>query len=230
MDNDPELKAWASDWQTGSDGESSVEAIRLYAEGRRGFMWSWVLSELTVGAIALPVLAYMGWMATDQIERWAMGLLTLITVAAMCVGWWNWRGSLLASAKTTAEYVAVSTERLRRMRQAWRLGWVVLAAQVAVFSVWIWSFIYGQGPAPSAFAERFAWGWLAFMSLAAVVFLLWMDRWIRRDEEKFAALKRELAPPDESATSPGPRPPTSAPGRESRLRERRRSRNRGVPH
>jgi hypothetical protein len=53
-------------------------------------MWAWVLSEFAVGGIALPVLAYRGWMTTDQIERWAMWLLTLITVAAMTVGWWNW--------------------------------------------------------------------------------------------------------------------------------------------
>ena len=229
MDNDPELQEWASDWQTGSEGESSADAIRLYAEGRRGFMWSWVLSEFAVGGIALPILAYRGWMTTDQIERWAMWLLALITVAAMSVGWWNWRGSLLASTRTTAEYVSVSTERLRRMRQAWRVGWGVLAAEVAVFSVWIWNLVYGQGAAPTAFAERFAWSWLALMSLSAVVFLLWMDRWIRRDAEKFESLKRELGEPDRRATSPEPRPPTPGPGRESRLRARLRSKNRAAP-
>lgn len=191
MDNDPELKAWASDWQAGDAGDPG-DAIRHYAQGRRSFMWAWVLSELTVGAIALPVLAYLGLMATDLVERWAMWLLTLVTVAAMGVGWWNWRGSLLASAKTTAEYVAVSTERLRRMRQAWRLGWGVLVAEVAVFSVWIWNMLYASAREHTLFAERFAWGWLVFMSLAAVGFLWWMDRLIRRDEEKFAELKREL--------------------------------------
>jgi hypothetical protein len=229
MDNDPELKEWTSDWQAGEDRDDSADAIRLYAEGRRGFMWTWVLGELTVGAIALPLLAYMGWMATDQIERWAMYLLALITVAAMCTGWWNWRGSLLASAKTTAEYVTISTERLRRMRQAWRIGWVVFAAEVAVFSVWIWNMLYAGGRAHTPFAERFSWAWLAFMSLAAVGFLVWMDRWIRRDEEKFALLKRELDIPDEPATSRGPHPPASGPGRESNLRAKRRSRNRAFP-
>lgn len=192
MDIDPELKEWTSDWQAGDDRESSAEAIRLYAQGRNRFMWTWVLSELTVGAIALPLLAYMGWMATDLVERWAMWLLSLITVAAMSVGWWNWRGSLLASAKTTAEYVSVSTERLRRMRQAWRIGWIVLAAEVAVFVVWVWNHLYGRPVPHTPFAERFAWGWLAFMTLSAVVFLLWMDGRIRRDEQKFDALKREL--------------------------------------
>lgn len=192
MTNDPELKEWTSDWQSGSEREYSAEAIRLYAQGRGRFMWTWLLIELAVGAIALPMLAYMGWMATDQVERWAMGLLGLITVAAMSVGWWNWRGSLLASANTTAEFVAVSTERLRRMRQAWRLGWVVLVAQVAVFSVWIWNMLYAGTRSHTAFAEQFSWAWLAFMSLSAVGFLLWVDRVIRRDEQKFAELRREM--------------------------------------
>lgn len=189
MSNDPELKEWTADWQAGSEQASTADAIRLYAQGRNRFMWTWVLSELTVGAIALPVLGYMGWMAPDAIQRWAMWLLALITIAAMSVGWWNWRGSLLASARTTAEYLAVSTERLRRMRQAWRIGWIVLAAQVAVFSVWIWTRL--SGPA-STMSVRFAWGWLLFMTLCGVGFMWWMNRRIRRDVETFEALKREL--------------------------------------
>jgi len=192
MDNDPELKAWTTDWQAGGTEEDSAEAIRLYAQGRGRFMWTWILGEFAVAGVALPLLAYMGWMATDLVERWAMALLAVITVTAVSVGWWNWRGSLLASARTTAEFVAVSAERLRRMRQAWRIGWIVLIAEVAVFSVWIWNMLYAGVRDHTAFAERFSWGWLAFMSLAAVVFLLRFDRWIRRDEAKFEALRREL--------------------------------------
>jgi hypothetical protein len=190
MDNDAQLRDWTADWQGGGEQESSGEAIRLYTQRRSRFMSKWLLSELAVAAIALPVPAYLGWVATDRVERLAMGLLAAITIAAVGVGWWNWRGSLLASAKTTADFVAVSTERLRRMRQAWRLGWVVLAAQVAVFAVWITTFLQNRPHTVSA--ERFAWGWLAFMTLSAVVFQLWLDRRIGRDEEKFKALTREL--------------------------------------
>lgn len=192
MDNDPELEAWVSDWQSGTGREPSADAIRVYAQGRSRFMWKWALAELSVGVVALPLLAYMAWTTTDAIERWAMGLLAVITIAAMGVGWWNWRGSLLASANTTAQFVSVSAERLRRMRQAWRIGWIVLVAEVAVFSVWVWNHLYGQAVPHTPFAERFAWGWLATMSMLAVLFLLWLDRRIRHDVEKFEALKREL--------------------------------------
>ena len=192
MNNDPELKEWTADWQAGANRESSAEAIRLYAQGRNRFMWTWILIEFSIGAIALPVLLYMGWTAPDIVGRWAMWLLAMITVAAVCVSWWNWRGALLASAKTTSEYVAVSAERLRRMRQAWRIGWILLVAEVVVFSVWIWNLLYMAGAPPLPSSERFAWGWLAFMTLTAIAFLVRMDRGIRRDHETFEALKREL--------------------------------------
>ena len=30
---------------------------------------------MPVGAVALPLLTYLAWMATDAVERWAMALL-----------------------------------------------------------------------------------------------------------------------------------------------------------
>lgn len=47
------------------------------------------------------------------------------------------------------------------------------------------------GAAPAASSERFAWGWLIFMTVGALVFMWWMDRRIRRDSGTFEALKRE---------------------------------------
>ena len=227
MNNEPELGEWTSDWQAGGESDSSADAIRLYAQGRRGFMLAWALSELTAGAIALPLVAYLGWVATDQIERWAMWLLALMTVSAMCVWWWNWQGSLLASVRTTAEYLTVSTERLRRMRQACRMGWFVLIAAVAIFSVWIWNRLDAGAGAHTAFAERFSWGLLAIMTLSAVAFLVRMDRWIRRDAANFEELKRELEGAEGLLTFPEQHPPTSGPGHESRLRAKLRSGIRG---
>ena len=186
MDNDPELKAWTSDWQSGGEREYSAEAIRLYAQGRSRFMWTWILSELPSAGVALPLLAYLGWMATDQVERWAMALLAVITIAAVSVGWWNWRGSLLASARTDRRIrvgvggaaTANATGVAHRLDRADRGGRGVLGVDLEPCST----------PAPrdhTPFAERFSWGWLAFMSLMAVAFLLRLDRWIRKDEEKF---------------------------------------------
>ena len=91
-----------------------------------------------------------------------------------------------------AEYVAMSAERLRRMRLAWRIGWVVLAGEVAVFTIWIWDHLYSGLRPHDAAAERFAWGWLSGMTMPRVVGLLYFGRWIRRDTERFDALRREL--------------------------------------
>ena len=121
-----------------------------------------------------------------------MTSLTLITIATVLFGWWNRRGVLRSRATTMADYVAISTERLRRMRMAWCIGWMVLAAQVAVFTIWLWNRLYAGTTPPSINAERFGWGWLAGMTIAAVVALLCFERWIRRDEKRFEALRREL--------------------------------------
>ena len=75
MNNEPELGEWTSDWQAGGESDSSADAIRLYAQGRRGFMLAWALSELTAGALALPLVAYLGWVATITAYALWTGLL-----------------------------------------------------------------------------------------------------------------------------------------------------------
>ena len=76
---------------------------------------------------------------------------------------------LRSSAASTAEYLAISAERLRRLRLAWRIGWLVLAGEVVVFVIWIWDHLYSGARPHDAGAERFAWGWLAGFTLVAIV-------------------------------------------------------------
>jgi hypothetical protein len=118
--------------------------------------------------------------------------LASITVAAVMLGWWNRRGVLRSSATTIADYVAISAERLRRMRMAWRLGWMVLAAQVFFFTIWIWDRLYSGARTVSPGEARFAWSWLSLFTLLAVGALVMFGRWLRRDAERFDELKREL--------------------------------------
>ena len=190
--DDRELTQWAADWQAAEPDADSAEQIRHYVQRRGGLVWSWMVTDFVIGGIALPILAYLGWAAESDIERMAMIALASITIAAVGFGWWNWRGVLRSSATSVTEYVAISAERLRRMRMAWRLGWIVLAAQVIVFTIWIWDHLYSGARPHSAEAERFAWMWLGGMTMAAIGGLLWFGRWIRRDTERFDALRREL--------------------------------------
>ena len=189
---DPDLKEWVDDWQAAPYDVEAAEQIQHYVKQRTGLFFSFAVADFVIGAIALPILVYLGWVTDSIAERMAMIGLASITIAAVMFGWWNRRGVLRSSATTIAEYVAISAERLRRMRMAWRIGWVVLTGQVVVFSFWIANRLYfGAAPAPDG-AERFAWTWLAGFTLAAIAGLLYFGRWIRRDAERFEALRREL--------------------------------------
>jgi len=229
MDNDSELKAWASDWQAGHEQAPPDEALRHFTRRRGNFLVAWMISEFVIGGVALPLLAYMGWAASNAVERFTMTGLASLTFGLMWFGVWNWTGVIDSTALTTAEFVALSVRRIHHMRQALQIGWGLLAIEVTLFSIWIWNLLYGGGRTHTEAAERFAWGWLAGVTAIAVVVLIAGGRWIARDAARFEALKRELDIPDGPVTSPEPRPPTSGPGRESRLRARLRSRNRAFP-
>jgi hypothetical protein len=191
--DDRDFQQWTKEWQAGTPREvATEEQIRHYVKRRSGLLWSFFVADFVIAGIALPVLVYLVVAARSDIERASMFSLVVITVATVGFGWWNWRGVLRSSAATTAEYLAVSAERLRRMRLAWRIGWLVLSAQFAVFTIWIWEQLYSGRLPYNPRAERFAWSMLGGMTIAAVIGLIIFGRWIRRDTNRFEALRREL--------------------------------------
>jgi hypothetical protein len=191
--DDRDLQQWQQDWQAGQPhGITTEEQIRQYVKRRGGLIRSFVVGDFVIGGIALPVLAYLGLYAHSDVDRIAMFSLGYMTIAVVGFSWWNWRGVLRASAATTAEYVAISAERLRRMRLAWRVALAVLFAEVVILTPWTWSHLYSGARAHGRCAEVFAWAWLSGVTLAAVVALAWCRRWLNRDAERFAELRREL--------------------------------------
>ena len=198
-ERDQDLKAWTADWQAAPDNIESAEQIRRYVSRRTGQLWSFAVADFVIGGLALPVLLYLGLTTRSDVERMAMLGLASITVATVMFGWWNRRGVLRSSATTIADYVAISTERLRRMQTAWRIGWLVLGGEVIFFVIWIWDRLYSGARTVSPGEERFAWSWLAFSRFLAVIGLVKFGRWLNRDAERFEALKRELA--DDYASS-----------------------------
>jgi hypothetical protein len=78
------------------------------------------------------------------------------------------------------------------MHIAWRISWIVLAGFVALYTVWIWDMLYSGARPHTPGDELFAWGLLGAMTAAMIGFLLWYSRWIKRDTERFEALRREL--------------------------------------
>jgi len=190
--DDLDLKEMVDDWQAAPYDAAAAEQIRHYVARRGGLFWSFAVADFVVGGIALPVLVYLGLVSRTDVERMAMLGLASITVAAVMFGWWNRRGVLRSSATTIADYVAISAERLRRMRMAWRVSWLVLAAEVVVLSIWVWDRTHSSTSPIAAANQPFAWGWLGGFTLLAVFALVKFGRWLERDAERFIALKREL--------------------------------------
>jgi hypothetical protein len=206
--DDIDLKEWTGDWQAAPYDVQSAEQIRRYVAHHTGLLWSFAVADFVIGGIALPVLVYIGVTTEQDVERFAMAGLASLTIAAVMFGWWNKRGVLRSSATTIADYVAISVERLHRMRQAWQIGWLVLTVEVVVFTVWVWNRLYSGPGAPSAGAERFAWSWLSGFTLIAIVGLIVFRRWIDREARRFDELRREL---EADATATRPPAPATAP-------------------
>lgn len=192
-DEQQDFLQWSRDWQAGAErDEATQEQIRHYVAKRGSFIYSMVVGDFVIGGIALPILLYLGIYPSNDVERFAMLGLASLTVGTIGFGWWNWRGVLRASAANVAEYVAISNERIRRMRLAVRVGWIVLATQVVLYSIWIPNHVHADGAPPSAAALRFAWTWLAGFAGAAALGLMYFTRWLNRDAARFDALQREL--------------------------------------
>jgi hypothetical protein len=190
--DDIDLQQWAGDWQAAPYDVASAENIRQYVARRGGLLRWFAVADYAVAALALPVLLYIGVTTEQEAERLAMAGLASITIVAVAFGWWNRRGVLRSSATTIADFVAISAERLRRMRTALRIGWIVLGAEVVVFSIWISNRIYSGPRSFSAGAELFSWSWLIGVTAIAAVSLVLFGRWLTRDAARFEALRREL--------------------------------------
>jgi hypothetical protein len=147
---------------------------------------------MLIGTAFLAFLVHRAVTHPDPIEKLAMGLLAAITVATMAFGIWNWRGMLRASAEDTRTFVALAAERSRRLARGVRAAWVVLAAQVAVFTPWVYYQLYAGGRKPALRIEVFGWGYLALVSGLAIVFILAVQSWSRRDAAAFEQIRREL--------------------------------------
>ena len=187
-----DLRAWAADWQAAPDHQESSEHIRQYVSKRSGLLWWFAVGDFAVGALALPVLLYLGLTTSSDTERLAMISLASITIAAVIFGWWNRRGVLRSSATTIAAYVAISAERLRRMRMAARIGWLMLVAEVVFFSIWIWDRVNSGTRSVTRGEEIFAWSWLALFTVIGVTGLIAFGRWLDRDAARFEGMRAEL--------------------------------------
>jgi hypothetical protein len=192
-DRDADFAQWSREWQASAPREeASAEQIRRYVQQRGRLIGWFIVADIVIVAVALPVLAYFAWRAAGALERSAMLALIAVVVATVCFGWWNWRGVWRSTAVTTTEFIAMAAARLDRMRIAVRAAWLLLAVELAIFTVWVWARLYDGGRRPAPGEERFAWLWLAGFSLAFMLSLARFSRWLTRDRARFDALRGEL--------------------------------------
>jgi hypothetical protein len=192
-DQDADFAKWRREWQASAPREdATAEQIRRYVQQRGRLIGWFIVTDIVIVAVALPVLAYFAWLASGAVERAAVLALIAVVVVAVCFGWWNWRGVWRSTAATTSEFITMAAARLDRMRIAVRAAWLFLAVEMAIFTVWVWARLYAGGRRPASGEELFAWLWLAGFSAAFALALARFSRWLTRDRAKFDALHAEL--------------------------------------
>lgn len=190
-----DFREWIADWQaetTASPRPTPAEEIRLHVRKRERWLRLWLMGDVVFGLGALAFLVHRVLTQPDPIEKLAMSLLALAVVGLGLFEAWTWRGSFASAAETPSDYLSVALDRSRRLRRSLRAGWPLLAAQVLIFTPWVWYQLYGDGTASSLAETRFAWGFLAFMVGLGALALSLAQRWVSRDARRLKALRQEL--------------------------------------
>ncbi|MDH4179042.1 MAG: hypothetical protein OEV33_00915 [Armatimonadota bacterium] len=150
-----------------------------------------MLGDIVVAAVALVFLAHRALTQPDPIEKLAMSLLALVVIGISLFEGWTWRGRLRPSAETTSTYIAIALDRSLRLQKSLRAGWPLLAAEVLIFTPWIWYQLHADGTAPSYQRSLFAWGFLIAMVGTGALAVSVLQRWAKRDARRLEELRRE---------------------------------------
>ncbi len=191
-----DLREWIDDWQAETtDGrpKTPAEDIRVHVRERERMLWWWLFLEIVIALGALLFLVHRALTYPDPVEKVAMGLLALAVVGVSWFEGWNWRGTLRPSAENTSAFLAIALDRSRRLERSVCAGWVMLAAEVLIFTPWIW-YNLRELDADARFERSvFAWGLLVSLVGAGALALFLLQLWARRDAAGLEALKRELS-------------------------------------
>jgi hypothetical protein len=192
MTGDLELQRWMDDWQASEVPGTPPARIRDHVRRRSRLLALWIAGEAIVGVGGLAFVLYWIVAVPDRVHQLLMSALAAVIIAVLVFDVWNWRGTLRASAEDTRTFMILSIERLRRVRRAIGVSWLLLAMQVAVFTPWIAYRLYYREPAATMGQQVFAWGLLIGMSASAIVWTRFAARWVDRDTDVLESLAREL--------------------------------------
>ena len=190
---DRELKAWIDDWQAGTSERPAAQQVRHYVQRRSRLLKIFAVTDTLIGVGFGAFLIHRAVTHPDPYEKVAMGLLAAIAIGATTFGWINWHGAITARGEDTATFMALAVSRARRMERSARAAWFVLGAQLAVFTPWIWHRLYGDAASQPSVARQLAsWGLLVALFSLALVFVVSVQRWSRREARIVSDLQREL--------------------------------------
>jgi hypothetical protein len=184
--SDREFQAWARDWVAYSEGEAPAEVVRRHVRKRTMLLRAWQTLEVAIGAAAVSTLSYCAVSQPGPSDRLAMGTLDVVAIAATAFALWNWREGLKAGGETTRLFIELSRERCRLLRRAIKTGWVILAAEVAVFVAWVAHHVGWPSSGPA-----WPWGLLAGLVGAAALGLGALEAGARRETDALDGLARE---------------------------------------
>lgn len=173
-----DLQDWIRDWQQTTPGpRPAPETLARLVRRRSMQLRVWIIGEWVVGLVGLIAVSYLALTMRDPIERTAMAMLAAICVGALAFGWVNWRGAFDGVGASTTAYLDLSMRRLDRIRRALVAGWILLTAELAVMTPWIW---YRRALLPAP-APVWPWVLLIVMCGSAAVGMVLAGRWLRRE-------------------------------------------------
>jgi hypothetical protein len=183
--HDADWLTWTERWQDLDAAPPPASlAARVGARGR--LMAVWAAGEVAIGATAVVVLITLAATASSSADRLAMLALAAVSLAAGGFAWWNWRGTWRPRSQSLGSFVELSRLRCRRVRRGIAAGWWILAAEIACFVPWL-----ALRPTAPGTARVGGYLLLAGLALAAVVALIAVKSWARREEEAIDTLAAE---------------------------------------
>jgi hypothetical protein len=190
---DAELAGWSRTWQAGGTGQP-IDAAAVRRQVRRRTR-RFRLAAVAEAAVCLGMFGFLAWFARHAADTWdlvAAALLAALCVAALLRSLQVAKRHWAPAGESTADYLTLMVRRCRAMRIQVRVGWAVLAVEVAVFVPWIARTLHRRHGSPVPIdAALAAWGLLAAATGAAVVLLVALRWRNERERARWERLQRD---------------------------------------
>lgn len=190
--SDPELQEWRDIWRASADAPAGAAAtIYRHVRRRSRLLWLWLAGEVAVTAVVTPSLVWLA-IRSEGVEQLALLLLIVLVIGMLGFSFWNWRGTVRQSGRTTSAFLQLSTRRVQKLRRAIGAGWLLLVAEVGILSVWVGNRLYARATPPSTWSEVFSWGLLGTMTLLAALCLIALQRWADDERTQLDLFRKAL--------------------------------------